>query len=129
MTEDLEIIVSIEKIPLNTEINNKLYGQIDAYATGERLSKENLPGNYPKDRLQLLESKDNNVNLLIEKDFYFATFDIRGFTNFLSSIPVSEDITFKRALIFIESFFNEASDTINESNGIINKYLGDAVFC
>jgi hypothetical protein len=95
------------------------------------LISNSAPGNYPIDRLNLIRNGNTNIsnNNFQVQDYYMATYDIRGFTSFIDSIPISEDITNKQAIVLIESFFKSASNIIAESKGIMNKYVGDAAFC
>jgi class 3 adenylate cyclase len=96
-------------------------------------------GNYSLDRiLCVLDSERLNIKHPRSRKEYLTgfhllenvtcgTFDVRGYTRFLSKANTSD--AKKIVLEFISSFFGDASTRIKESGGVVNKFVGDAVFC
>lgn len=56
-----------------------------------------------------------------EREVAILFCDIRGFTH-LSEITSTEDI-----ILFLNDYFSDLSDVVSRHNGIINKFMGDAI--
>ncbi len=88
-------------------------------------------GNYPKDRIKLInelyEKRQPLPSIQLKDKISFGTFDIRGYTKLFSALSSEEEQTV--ALIFLSDFFDRASSEIEQTNGIVCKYIGDALFC
>ncbi len=78
----------------------------------------------PHDLLRLLEKEsilDVNLGDQIQKEMSVLFSDIRNFT------PISEAMSPKDNFNFINSYLSQVGPEIRSHNGIIDKYIGDAV--
>lgn len=97
--------------------NTKLYSNLKA------LNQAN-ESFVPKEFLSLLEKKsvmDLKLGDQIQKEMTVMFCDIRGFTS------MSEKMTPKQTLAFLNEYLSKMEPVITKHNGVIDKYIGDAI--
>ncbi|TAK71980.1 MAG: adenylate/guanylate cyclase domain-containing protein, partial [Gammaproteobacteria bacterium] len=116
--------------PNRLELINLLSGQIIVAIDNARLylHLKELNQAYesfvPKEFLNLLERKsiiDVKLGDQVQKEMTVMFCDIRGFTT------LSEKMTPQETLAFVNGFLNIMEPVITQHNGIIDKYIGDAI--
>ncbi len=78
----------------------------------------------PKEFLKLLDKKsvlEINLGDQVEKEMTVLFLDVRGFTS------ISEKMTPQDNFEFINSYLGQMEPVIYEYNGVIDKYIGDAI--
>jgi class 3 adenylate cyclase len=56
-----------------------------------------------------------------QRDMAILFCDIRQFTNYAESTPPEE------VLLFLNTYFTKMADLVSEHNGVVNKFIGDAI--
>lgn len=70
---------------------------------------------------RLLAVREGNVNQAQEFNLAILFCDMREFTSYAESKPPDE------VIMFLNAYFTKLSDVIAEHNGIVNKFIGDAI--
>lgn len=104
---------------LNKQMENTI--QIKLHEQREAQLVENL---YKFVSKEVAEKMLRDPSLLAGRTVHITALfvDIRGFTSYCATRPAD------KILDFLNRFYEEVSDAIKRHGGLINKYLGDAVF-
>jgi len=70
---------------------------------------------------RLLASREGNIDHAQEFDLAILFCDMRGFTSYAESKPPDE------VIMFLNAYFTKLADVVAEHNGIVNKFIGDAI--
>jgi adenylate cyclase len=70
---------------------------------------------------RLLSVHEGNVNQAQEFDLAILFCDMREFTSYAEDKPPDE------VIVFLNALFTKLADVVAEHNGIVNKFLGDAI--
>jgi class 3 adenylate cyclase len=70
---------------------------------------------------RLLAVREGNINHTQEFNLAILFCDLREFTSFAENKPPDE------VIMFLNAYFTKLADVIAEHNGIVNKFIGDAI--
>ncbi|MBD3308633.1 AAA family ATPase, partial [candidate division KSB3 bacterium] len=118
-----QMVISIENATLYNQITTALEYQIEL--ADEQIELTNAYSRFvPREFLRLLEKKsiiDVQLGDHVEKEITVMFADIRGFTH------LSEQLTPQENFNFINSYLSQMNQIIREHQGVIDKYIGDAI--
>jgi len=70
---------------------------------------------------RLLSAREGKVKEAQEYDLAILFCDLRNFTSYAESKPPDE------VIMFLNAYFTKLADVVAEHNGIVNKFIGDAI--
>jgi adenylate cyclase len=94
---------------------------IDQLREKTRIQKTLVQVVSPDIMKRLLAAREGDVKEAQEYDLAILFCDMRNFTSYAENKPPDE------VIMFLNAYFTKLSDVVAEHNGIVNKFIGDAI--